>query len=165
MFRLMMTGLALIGVAGAAKAEPIGRWWSGFGQGTPEYAIKNDSADPDYFYIACPIGEGARIYVTVGGVDPKPRSKVIVTIGGDEIELAVNSQGHIETTSHFEADTFYALWPLIRSGTEMRVRLQSGQSTRFTLKGSSAALPKEPCDTGFALRPKYAHYPRADRWQ
>ncbi|RYD42185.1 MAG: hypothetical protein EOP63_13630 [Sphingomonadales bacterium] len=69
MFRLTITGLALIGAASTARAEPIGRWWSGFGQGTLEYAIKNDSAGSDYFCIACPIGEGARMIV--GGVDPK----------------------------------------------------------------------------------------------
>lgn len=55
---------------GPATAEPIGRWFSGFGQGTVEYGIKNDSAGSDYFYIAC-TPEGAQIRVTVGEKTPR----------------------------------------------------------------------------------------------
>lgn len=134
---------------GPATAEPIGRWFSGFGQGTVEYGIKNDSAGSDYFYIAC-TPEGAQIRVTVGGKDASPGTDVIITIGAEEFELFTSADGWINTESHVADGIFRSLWEAIRSGSVMRVRLPTGQSAPFTLRGTAEVMPKDPCLTGFA---------------
>lgn len=141
------TALALMAVTSAA-AEPIGRWWAGFGQGNFEYAIKNDSAGSDQFYIGC--GEvPTTIRFRIGGVEPKRGQSVLITIGGDEFDLPLGESGYFETKSHVASDNFRALWSAIRAGQVMRVRLSSGQSTAFTLKGAAKALPKDACTTDF----------------
>jgi hypothetical protein len=139
---------AILASAGAAHAEPIGRWWAGFGQGNFEYAIKNDSAGSDQFYIGC--GEvPTTISMTIGGVEPKAGQTAVITIGADEFELPLGRDGYFETKSHVASDTFHAVWDAIRAGHAMRVRLSSGQSTAFTLKGAAKALPKDACPTDF----------------
>lgn len=140
--------LILLGVSTTAGAEPIGRWFSGYGQGTMEYGLKNDSAGSDYFYIACP-EDGATISFTVGGKNPRPNSKVFVVIGSDEYELYTDKAGEFRTDSHVDYDTFRTLWSSLRAGNAARVRLSSGQSTAFTLAGAAKVLPREQCKTGF----------------
>lgn len=147
---LATVGVIAAAIASTAVAEPIGRWWSGFGQGNSEYGIKNDSAGADEIYIAC--GEvPTTVSFTVTGHHPKPGDTAYVTIGRDEFVLPLGRQGEFETVSHVAADNFQALWTSIRSGSAMRVRLSTGQSTGFTLKGAGAALPKTGgCTPDFA---------------
>ncbi|MCP5385442.1 MAG: hypothetical protein H6916_01315 [Novosphingobium sp.] len=149
---LFSIGVTKCGPANAepASAEPVGRWTSSWGQGTSEYEIKNDSAGSDNFFISCPSGAGAQVYITVGGVSPAPGDKVLVTAGGDEVELYASPEGHIATESHVDHDSFIALWGLLRSRSAMRVRLLGGQSTSFSLQGAAKVLPSEPCETGYA---------------
>jgi hypothetical protein len=147
--KLALASLAVaVSVGGIAKAEPIGRWWAGYGQGTFEYGIHNDSADSDTIYIACG-EEQTYISFRVGGVEPREGSIVIVTIGPDEFELSVNQWGNFPTGSHVDSENFRALWDAARSGQFMRVRLATGQSTVFTLKGAAKTLPKKACKTDF----------------
>lgn len=143
--------LALCGLSTStvAIAEPIGHWFSGFGQGATEYGIKNDRAGNDYFYIACSPDFGTTIRITVGGKDAPPNKHVKVVIGPDEFELFTENNGDFRTDSRVASDTFRSLWSSMRNGSAMRVRLQSGESTVFTLKGSSKVLDKEPCETDF----------------
>ena len=148
MHKLLLTLSLAIGFPSLAFAEPIGRWWSGYGQGTLEYGIKNDSAGNDTVYIACAY-DHTTINFDVGGKDPRPRSLVVVVIGADEWELYVDNEGMIPTSSHVAADNFISLWKGMRNGSSMRVRLSTGESTVFSLSGSSKALPKEPCKTDF----------------
>ncbi len=144
----IIASVAALAIAGTADAEPIGRWWAGFGQGNFEYAIKNDSAGSDEFYIGC--GElPTTIRFRIGGVEPIEGQSVLINIGADEFDLRLGRQGRFETKSHVESDNFHALWDVIRSGKIMRVRLSTGQSTVFTLKGAAKALPKEACSTDF----------------
>lgn len=135
-------------LATGAVAEPIGRWWAGFGQGNFEYAIKNDSAGSDEFYIGC--GEvPTTINFRISGVEPKRGQSVLITIGADEFDLTLGENGYFETRSHVASDNFRALWSAIRAGQVMRVRLSTGQSTAFTLKGAAKTLPKDACPTDF----------------
>lgn len=147
--KFWMLGLGSLAISTAAHAEPIGRWWSGFGQGTVEYGIKNDSAGSDEFYIACK-PSGATINITVGGVDAPKNSHVIVTIAADEYELATDEWGDFRTNSTLGDAIFGALWTSIRKGSVMRVRLPSGESTPFTLAGAAKILPREYCTTEIA---------------
>lgn len=145
----LMLAIFGVSISTVASAEPIGRWFSGYGQGTMEYGIKNDSAGNDYFYIACSPDFGTTIRITVGGKDAPPNQNVIVVIGPNEFELFTDQEGYFRTDSHVASDTFRALWGALRNGAAMRVRLQSGESTAFTLNGSSKVLDTEPCETDF----------------
>lgn len=142
----VVAALALL--AAPLSAEPTGRWYGAFGQGAFEYGIKNDSAGSDYFYIYCP-QEGAKILITVGGKNPAADSIARVVIGGDEFELPIDSSGEFTTGTHVGNDNFHALWDAMRSGSVMRVRLSTGQSTAFTLKNTAKVLPKKARATAF----------------
>ena len=146
--RPILVVLVVATSATVAWAEPIGRWWAGYGQGNLEYGIHNDSAGIDSVYIGCG-EEQTYVSFTVGGVEPKHGSAILVTIGADEFELPIGKWGSFETGSHVASDNFHALWDAIRTGEFMRVRLATGQSTVFTLKGAAKALPKEACKTDF----------------
>jgi hypothetical protein len=145
----LMLAIFSVSISTFVSAEPIGRWFSGFGQGTMEYGIKNDSAGSDYFYIACSPDFGTSISITVRGKDAPANQNVIVVIGSEEYDLFTDKNGDFSTESRVASDTFRSLWNSIRSGSAMRVRLQSGESTVFTLEGSGKVLDKEPCETDF----------------
>ena len=146
-----LLALALVALATPAAAEPMGSWRSGWGQGVTEYGIKNDSAGSDHIYIACSDDDGASVRFSVGGAEAPKRGMVIVTIGADEFELQINKSGHFPTMSRVDAAIFDALWTAIRKGQVMRVRLSTGQSTLFTLRGAAKVLPPHSCDTGASL--------------
>lgn len=145
---LVLATVALASSPAPAHAEPTGRWWAGYGHGDFEYGIRNDSAGSDTIYIGC--GEGLTyISFIVGGVQPKEGATIVATIGADEFELRADSAGNVPTASHVDSDNFHALWKAIRAGKFMRVRLNTGQSTSFTLKGAAKALPAQACETDF----------------
>lgn len=144
---VMAGGIALL-LPGIAHAEPIGRWRSGFGQGTLEYGIKNDSAGSDEIYIACS-ETSTMMYFSIGGAEPPASSQVILTIGNDEFQILTNEKGIGVTDCHVCADNFDALWPALRSGSVVWVSYQDGKRTKFTLDGSSKALPPERCKADF----------------
>ena len=148
MQKFALFALALA-ISSPALAEPVGRWLSGFGQGTFEYGIKNDSVGSDEVYIAC-AEDNTYISFTVGGVSPRQGSNIIMTIGPDEFVVMAGKNGYFQTASHVDADNFHALWDAMRAGQNLRVRLSTGQSTNFTLKGAAKVLPKAPCKTDFA---------------
>lgn len=132
-----------------AIAEPIGKWWSGWGQGTSEYGFKNDSAGSDKIYIACGEQE-TTIRFTVGGKSPPPKSTVFVTIGDEEYTIITNEWGDGTTNCRVCADNFIALWEAIREGQTMWVRYADGRATRFPLAGADKVLEPDACTTDFA---------------
>jgi len=144
-----LIALAALIIANPASAEPTGRWWAGFGQGAFEYGIKNDSAGSDSIYMFC-AQDHTYISFSIGGIAPTPGQTVIVTIGSDKFELFVSNLGYFETRSRAGNATYGILWAAIRAGANMRVRLPTGQSTNFTLKGAAKVLPRAPCQTDFA---------------
>jgi len=125
-----------------APAEPIGKWWSGWGQGVTEIGIKNDSAGSDEIYIACSQDRPnhTTISFTIGGKNPRPGSSVFIVIGSDTLEFPIDEHGNGSTNTHVAADNFTFLWDAIRRGRWMVVRLATGESTRFMLAGAAAAL-------------------------
>lgn len=133
-----------------AFAEPVGRWFSGFGQGTVEYGLKNDSAGSDYFYIAC-APKGASISITVSGRSAPPNSDIFVAIDDDELTLYADERGDVQTQTHVDSDNFRALWSYIRNGHAMHVRFLTGESTVFKLKGTLNIFDTDPCDTQFDI--------------
>lgn len=136
-------------LSSAAVAQPVGTWWSAFGQGTYEYGIRNDSAGSDAIYIACS-DDSTDFGFTVGGKQAPAGEVVIATIGANEFELSIDESGNVDSGSRVDSDTFDALWRAMRTGQSMRVRYPTGPSTAFSLKGASKALPTEACTTDFA---------------
>lgn len=132
-----------------ALAEPVGEWWTGYGQGTFEYGVQNDSAGSDAIYITCN-DDRTVATMSVGGNSIPSETSVLVTIGAHEFELSSDDEGNVATASRSDSDNFEAFWHAMRAGQSMRVRLATGQSTAFTLKGAAKALPKQPCLTDFA---------------
>lgn len=144
---LALTGLFTF-TGTMAQAEPVGQWFSGYGQGITEYAIENDSAKSDYFYIACADAGDATIMFTVSTKEPEPGSSVFVTIGDKDYELPVAQDKLFHTDSRADSDTFGALWDDIRaSGGSMQVRLSTGDTATFPLKGAATLMPEEHCTT------------------
>ena len=147
--RHLLISIVAANVSAGASAEPIGRWFSGYGQGTLEYGIKNDSAGSDYFYIACSPDLGTSISITVSGRNARRGDPILAVIGADEFELWPDESGDFQTGSRVAYDTFRTLWNAMRRGSAMRVRLPTGESTVFTLAGAAKTLPREHCQTDF----------------
>lgn len=134
----------------AAHAEPVGEWFSGYGQGITEYAIENDSAQSDYFYIACSDEGDATIMFTVAKKEPGPNSSLSVAIGDQNYDLAVGEDKLFHTDTKKASDDFRSLWNAIRTSSgSMQVRLPTGEAASFTLKGAAKVLTEEPCTTAF----------------
>lgn len=146
-YRVIAVTVALSSVA---AAEPTGRWFTGFGQGTTEYGIKNDSAGKDYLYIACS-PDGATIDFTVAGKNPAGDSAVDVEVGRDKYQLHTDTYGRFTTDSHGSSDTFRALWDSLRRGSRADVRLSTGKTASFTLENTGRILPPKPCPTAYEL--------------
>lgn len=146
---LALTGL-LAFTGTTAQAEPVGQWFSGYGQGITEYAIENDSAKSDYFYIACADAGDATIMFTVSKKEPQPGSSVVVTIADKDYELPVGEDKLFHTDSRSDSDTFGALWDAIRASSgSMEVRLATGETASFTLQGAAKEMPGEHCTTAY----------------
>jgi hypothetical protein len=141
--------VALVLVPTSAPAAELGKWRFGFGQGISEYSIQNDSAGSDEFSIVCSDDWVTSINLQVGGRQPSNRSTVTIDVDADEFSFVADEGGSIRTASHVDSDNFRALWKDIRRGSFMRVRLQSGRSTTFRLRGASTVLEREACKTDF----------------
>jgi len=148
-FARIMAAVTLLVPAGSTSAASFGEWGAGFGQGVLEYGIKNDSAGSDHLYIACSDDWGTSVSFTVGGKSPPAKSDVFVAAGRDQLELSTDEWGSFTTKSHVASDTFRYLWAIIRRESVLHVRLASGESTTFSLKGAAKVLPREPCKTDY----------------
>lgn len=133
---------------GGVAAEPIGRWWSGFGQGDLEYGIKNDSRGSDQIYVACTERQ-TYVSFSVGGRNPRAGEYIYFTVGADELEVMADEDGRFSTSSHVDYANFQKFWQLLRAGSHARVRFQQGGSTSFRLDGAAKTLPPKPCETDF----------------
>lgn len=147
--RKLLLALASLLVVTPAHSEPYGRWWTGWGMGVTEYGYKSDSAGSDSIYIACS-HDSTTLSFSISGKNPEPRSEVTVVIDGEELRLISNRDGAIPTDSRVADANFRSLWGLMRSGSTMWVKLSSGESARFPLKGSAKILNAESCETDFA---------------
>jgi hypothetical protein len=132
------------------QAEPVGKWWSGWGMGVSEYGYKGDFDGNNSIYIACSPDIGTSVSFSINGKGPRPNSNVIVVIDDEQLELFADKNGSIPTASHVADANFRALWGMIRSGRTMKVKLSTGEVTTFPLNGSSKALNAAPCETDFA---------------
>lgn len=132
--------LLLLSVPAFAEEE----WKAGFGQGTNEYFV--DNGPGNRFYIACG-EENTSIMPTIIGESPPSGTTVSIIIDADEYDMGTDANGYIPTDCHVCGDNFDALWTALRKGHYMLVKFADGRSSKFSLKGASRAMPKEPCQT------------------
>lgn len=138
---VMMAAWALS--SGVALAEPIGRWFSSSEQGSLVYGFTKSGAGLDAIYIVCGPGE-ARLRVTVGSAQPKPRDLVKFIVDRNEWDMFTNDDREV-VASGSDAGNFIGLWNAMRRGQAVRVRLASGGTATFALRGAAKVLPRQPC--------------------
>ncbi|WP_374471696.1 hypothetical protein [Phenylobacterium sp.] len=145
---LLATGVFLA-VALPAVAEPTGRWWSGWGQGTAEYGFS--AANGDKVYIACDEGSGfgTTVSFAIEGTGPEPGETVTVRTDLTAFDFPVDDSGRLETASRAGNENFLALWDAIRRGAVLSIGF-GGRTATFPLAGSTRMLAPEACETDFA---------------
>ncbi len=136
-------------VGTAAVKTPEAVWTSDYGQGVSEYGVQNDSAGSDSISLSCN-DEKTEMSFSVGGETPK-HQRVTAYVGAQELEVMVGDDGNVLTDSHAEADNYTALYDAMRSGQpSIRVRVASGKTATFSLKGAKDVLPEFGCQPDFA---------------
>ena len=145
---VLVASALLFNQSSPLRAEKFGDWETGFDQGFLQYFVENGAANT--FAINCDVGRtgsGEETYVVVhiNGKDPAPRSLVTVVLDGEKIQLPVDDVGDVKMHCPGCSSTFEHLWKKLRESKTMTVRLESGQSSRFSLKGAQHALQREVC--------------------
>lgn len=133
-------GMALVAatlVSPAWSFGEVGRWSSGWGQGTSEYIVVD--AKQNQLYIACNDTNPATMTLTVGGRDytygQGERSDFVLFIDGKGPFNASNA-GSRATGGHFRA-----AWSAIRKAKTLQARTGDGKVVKFPLTGAARALP------------------------
>jgi len=146
----VMAALAVsVSYFSSAQAEPTGRWWAGWGQGTAEYGYS--SPDVGKVYIACDEGSGfgTSVSFTLQRSEPKAGEAILLETERESFEFSADSQGNLATDSHVGSDIFGALWAALRRDKTLTVSF-GGKSAKFPLTGSAKVLPPIACETDFA---------------
>jgi hypothetical protein len=131
--------------ATSVQAERSGDWVSGYGQGLIEYSTDiGDSSFRLFDGSASGFLDKVSFHVSVQGTEPKPKSIVTIHIGNRTFEFPIDKDGDANTNCKICALEWDGLWNAIRAGQAMTVRLQTGQSAQFSLKGSGKLLGPEP---------------------
>jgi hypothetical protein len=135
----------------AAKAEPINRWWKGFGQGLTEYGYTNG---PKGSEIRLSCNEATlSFFVLISNKAPAANTSVVFIIDNDQdnkVELPVDDQGYILTDNHLGADNFLFLLKEISNGSQdVTYGFVSSDaktySQSFPLKGSGLVFENHNC--------------------
>ena len=146
--RLLLFGLVFAGtLAAEVRAEPTGRWWSGWGMGVTEYGFTKD--DKNYILISCDPHGKTNISLSIGGKSPRPRSTVVMKVNGQALTWLADSRGNLPTDSHVESSKYYSLLEEIRLGSGKIGIFFNGLKTAYPLTGSAKALPRTPCPSDF----------------
>lgn len=143
---IALGALPLITIASAARAEPVGRWWSGWAMGTSEYGF-NDGAG-NKVLISCSDDTGTSIAVYFGGKSPRPGDRVVFSVDGDKVDFVIDRLGQVATTSRVDSSNFQYLWGKMRKGGRLQVSA-GGRSASYPLAGSARVLEAQACTTDF----------------
>lgn len=147
--RLVSAMIALLATVQQSNADVFKDWIVGFGQGWLEHTTRNGPGNT--FTISCDIGGngyGAKIFVEIEGRDPPPNSMGRVFIDGDEAQITFDEYSNGVTDCSACAANFVYIWQKARLGQQMIVLFEDGRASKFSLKGASKALSKEPCTPG-----------------
>ncbi len=146
MIRPLAKAPAFIGLATLlqfpALAEPVDRWWSGWGMGVHEYGWSG--SDGSMIYMTCEDRTEIGLNVAIRGIDPKPKSEITFALNGQKVNFWTKASGEIETESRAAMNNVYFLFDELRAGKEMSLSF-NGLSKRFSLAGSSKGLGSEFC--------------------
>jgi hypothetical protein len=130
-----------------ALAEPVGRWWSGWGMGVTEYGFKKD--DANYIHISCDPHRKTYVAVSISGRNPRAGSAVVFLVNGQTLRWLADRQGYLPTESHVDSSNYYSLLEEVRRGSGALRISYDGRTTTFPLKGSARELPSDPCPSDF----------------
>ena len=145
MIRILFFGIILgcsLLLQGPASAEPVNRWWSGWGMGVSEYGWSG--SDGSKIYITCENNTELGLVVAIRGIDPKPKSEVLFLLNGQNIIFSTMPNGDIEMKSRVSTNNLYFLYDELRTGSKMTLSF-NGLSKTFSLAGSSKGLGSGLC--------------------
>jgi hypothetical protein len=124
------------------SAEPVNRWWSGWGMGVSEYGWSG--SDGSTIYMTCENRTEVGLRVAIRDIDPKPKSEIVFALNGQKISFWTKPNGEIETQSRVSMNNVYFLFDELKNGSNMTLSF-NGLSKRFNLAGSSKGLGSEFC--------------------
>lgn len=130
-------------IATPAQAEPVNRWWSGWGMGVSEYGWSG--TDGSSVYITCDSEDNLGLNVAIRGESPKPKSDVIFRLNGQEVTFWTNADGTIEMQSRVSMNNLYFLFSELRAGETMALEFD-GLTKVFPLAGSAKGLGAGLCE-------------------
>lgn len=139
----MIISAFAINTSAPAIAEPIDRWWNGWGMGVSEYGWSG--SDDSNIYITCDSNNNLSLSVAIRGQDPRPGSDVVFKLKGQEVRFWTKENGDIEMESRVSANNLYFLFDELRTGSTMTLEFD-GLSKRFPLSGSAKGLGPRLCE-------------------
>lgn len=140
---LSILALLSFGLNAPAAAEPVDRWWSGWGMGVSEYGWSG--SDGSTIYITCDSDRALGLRVAIGGVDPHPNTDVVFYLNGQELHFSTDADGDIEMQSRVSMNSLYFLFDELRKGRSAVLRFD-GLMKEFPLAGSAKGLGSELCE-------------------
>ncbi|MGY6036530.1 hypothetical protein [Aeromonas sp. AE23HZ002T15] len=134
----LLSALVLAGLLSAGNAMAYGeagRWSTGWGQGTTEYAAVVD--ENNQLYIACNDLRKVRMSATVngkqyGGVD---QPGFAIVIDGQRFDEPYDTESRVGESN------FFFLWDKMRSAKTMVVETADGQQLALPTKDAASVLP------------------------
>jgi len=139
----MLIFLCMLAVTSTASAEPVDRWWSGWGMGISEYGWSG--SDGSNIYITCDSDNNVGLSVAIRGESPDADSDVLFKVNGQEIRFWTTKDGSIEMQSRVSMNNLYFLFDELKAGNKLELSF-NGKSKMFPLKGSAKGLGSELCE-------------------
>lgn len=126
-----------------AAAEPVDRWWSGWGMGVSEYGWSG--SDGSSIYITCDSENNLGLSVAIRGKSPKPETDVIFKLNGHEVSFWATATGEIEMQSRVSMNNLYFLFDELKASDKLELSFDDRTKT-FPLKGSAKGLGSALCE-------------------
>jgi hypothetical protein len=144
--RALLLLLAVLTAATVARADKIGDWHIGFGQGNLEHILRNGPGNE--FNISCDTGNkgyGVSIFMRIRDRPPPPNSTVRAVTADDEYQIVTGSDGVGEINCRACASNFEALWESLKSSEVLTLIFADDRSVTFKARGGRAALSTKGC--------------------
>ncbi|MBX3905235.1 MULTISPECIES: hypothetical protein [Ralstonia] len=126
----------------------VGRWTSGWGQGTSEYTVVD--AKRNALYIACSEDRPVSMSLTVAGKEygSYTQQEFSLIIDGKEISTPY------ATSSRVGADNFRYAWDAMRKAKSLQAKTADGKVVTLPLVNAAKALPSSK-SREFACRTEF----------
>lgn len=113
----------------------VGRWTSGWGQGTSEYTVVD--AKHNALYIACSEDRPVSMSLTVAGKEYGSYTKreFNLIIDGNEISTPYATDSRVGTNN------FLYAWEALRKAKSLQAKTADGKIVTFPLAGAAKTLP------------------------